>query len=231
MRKYPGIILALSFCCALIRAEEASALKTQKEKASYSIGFEMGSAMKQQKLEVDSDLILAGFRAGISGKKSLLNEAESKQVMEIFEKEMEARTAKEADELPEKNKKEGETFLAENKKKEGVITLPSGLQYKVIREGNGATPKSTDTVTAHYRGTLMDGTEFDSSYSRNEPAKFGVDQVIKGWKEALQLMKVGSKWQLFVPSNLAYEAQGAGRVIGPNATLLFDVELISIDKP
>lgn len=231
MKKYLTIILALSLSPSLLHADEQLSLKTQKDKASYSIGLEMGSAMKQQKLEVDPDLIVAGFRAGLSGTKSLLSEAESKQVMEIFEKEMEARMAKETKELPEKNKKEGESFLAENKKKTGVTTLDSGLQYRIVREGTGVLPKATDTVTAHYRGTLLDGTEFDSSYSRNEPSKFGVDQVIKGWKEALQLMKVGSKWQLFVPSNLAYEDQGAGRVIGPNATLIFDVELISIDKP
>ena len=132
----------------------------------------------------------------------------------------------------DKNQNEGETFLAENTKKDGVKTLPSGLQYKVVREGAGASPKATDKVTTHYRGTLLDGTEFDSSYRRNEPASFGVSQVIKGWQEALQLMKTGAKWQLFIPANLAYGEQGApGGTIGPNATLIFDIELISIDKP
>ena len=138
--------------------------------------------------------------------------------------------AAEAKEMPEKNKKEGEAFLAENKKKEGVKTLPSGLQYKVITEGAGAIPKGSEKVTTHYRGTLIDGTEFDSSYSRNEPTSFGVLEVIKGWQEALQLMKTGSKWQLYVPSNLAYGETGAGKKIGPNATLIFDIELISIEK-
>jgi FKBP-type peptidyl-prolyl cis-trans isomerase FklB len=128
----------------------------------------------------------------------------------------------------DKNQKEGEVFLAENKKKKGVVTLPSGLQYRVITAGTGKIPKVTDTVTTHYRGTLIDGTEFDSSYKRGEPASFPVNGVVKGWTEALQLMKVGSKWQLFIPSNLAYGPQGAGQVIGPNATLIFEIELLSI---
>jgi FKBP-type peptidyl-prolyl cis-trans isomerase FklB len=133
-------------------------------------------------------------------------------------------------ELGEKNKKEGEAFLAENKKKEGVTTLPSGLQYKIMKEGDGQIPKSTDTVTVHYRGTLIDGTEFDSSYTRGQPATFPVKGVIAGFSEALQLMKVGSKWQLFIPSNLAYGERGAGDDIGPNASLIFDIELISIKE-
>ena len=128
----------------------------------------------------------------------------------------------------DKNMKEGETFLAENKNKEGVVTLPSGLQYKVITAGAGPTPKLTDTVTTHYRGTLIDGTEFDSSYKRNQPATFQVNGVIAGWTEALQLMHVGSKWQLFIPANLGYGARGAGGKIGPNATLIFDIELLAI---
>ena len=132
--------------------------------------------------------------------------------------------------ISEKNKKEGETFLAENKKKEGVKTLPSGLQYKVITEGTGKMPKETDTVTTHYRGTLIDGTEFDSSHKRGQPATFAVKGVIKGWTEALQLMKEGSKWQLFIPSELAYGERGAGQTIGPYATLIFDIELISIQE-
>jgi FKBP-type peptidyl-prolyl cis-trans isomerase FklB len=133
--------------------------------------------------------------------------------------------------VTEKNKKEGEAFLAENKKKLGVVTLPSGLQYKVIREGDGQAPKETDTVTVHYLGTLLDGTEFDSSYKRNEPATFPVRGVIPGWQEALQLMKTGSKWQLFVPAGLAYAERGAGNIIEPNSTLIFEVELLSSGEP
>jgi FKBP-type peptidyl-prolyl cis-trans isomerase FklB len=216
---------------AAAKSEAPPALKNQKDKVSYSIGLEMGSGMKQQKLDVDPDLVLRGFRDGFSGAKRSMTEDEVKEVMEVFEKELEARMAKESQELPAKNKKEGDAFLAENKKKEGVKTLPSGLQYKIVREGTGATPKMDDKVSTHYRGTLIDGTEFDSSYSRKEPSSFTLRQVIKGWQEALQLMKVGSKWQLFIPSELAYADKGAGRTIGPNATLIFDIELLSIEKP
>jgi FKBP-type peptidyl-prolyl cis-trans isomerase FklB len=131
----------------------------------------------------------------------------------------------------EKNQKEGEAFLAENKKKEGVITLPSGLQYKVIKAGSGNKPKATDTVTVHYQGTLVNGTEFDSSYRRGQPVSFPVNGVIPGWTEALQLMEAGAKWQIVIPSNLAYGDRGAGPQIGPNATLIFEIELISIQEP
>lgn len=236
-RKILSIATAALFA-AQIQGEDQTALKDTKEKISYSIGHEMGAGMKQQKLEVDPNIVINGFRDGFSGKKGLLTEQEMKEVIEIFEKDLEARMQKEALEVPEKNKKEGAAFLEENKKKEGVKVHPvklsdgrtSELQYKVLREGTGPTPKFEDKVSTHYRGTLIDGTEFDSSYKRNAPTSFGVRQVIKGWQEALQLMKVGSKWQLFVPGDLAYGATGAGRSIGPNATLLFEIELISIEK-
>ncbi len=223
-------IAALGFLATALHAEDKTELKTQREKASYSIGYEMGSGMKQQKLDIDTNSIVNGLRDGFSGQKGLLTPEEMRAVMETFEKDLEARMQKEALTVPENNKKEGASFLVENKKKEGVKTLPSGLQYKVLREGTGPSPKPEDKVTTHYRGTLIDGTEFDSSYSRREPTSFGVGQVIKGWQEALQLMKAGSKWQLFIPSDLAYGAAGAGRSIGPNATLIFEIELISIDK-
>lgn len=236
-------IVALGLFGAQIHAEDKApatelTLKDQKEKASYSIGFEIGEGMKQQKLDIDPDLIIRGLRDGISGKDGLLSHQEMSAVMEIFEKDIEARRQKELVELPEKNRKEGATFLEENKKKEGIkileVKMPDGkiseLQYQVIREGTGATPKLGDRVSTHYRGTLLDGTEFDSSYSRNAPTSFGLRQVIKGWQEALQLMKVGSKWQLFIPSELAYSDKGAGRTIGPNATLIFDIELLAIEK-
>lgn len=229
-KRFRFATLTFALCATALHAEDKPVLKDQKDKVSYSIGLEMGSGMKKQKLEVNPDLIIAGFRDGLSGKKPLLSEAETKEVMALFEKEMEARMSKEGEEATEKNKKAGEMFLAENKKKEGVKTLPSGLQYKVLKEGTGASPRSEDQVTTHYRGTLIDGTEFDSSYSRKTPANFGVGQVIKGWQEALPLMKVGSKWQLYIPANLAYGEQGAGGVIGPNAALIFDIELLSIDK-
>jgi FKBP-type peptidyl-prolyl cis-trans isomerase FklB len=147
--------------------------------------------------------------------------------MNTFKEEMTKKQEEAMKKAAEKNKKDGAAFLAENKKKEGVVTLPSGLQYKIITQGTGNTPKATDTVTVNYRGSLVDGTEFDSSYKRGQPATFPVNGVIKGWTEALQLMKEGAKWQLFIPSDLAYGEKGAGNVIGPNATLIFDVELIS----
>ena len=160
--------------------------------------------------------------------KTLLSDKEAQEVMMTFQKEQMAKLNENARKLGEKNKKEGETFLAENKKKPGVVTLPSGLQYKILKEGTGRNPKATDTVVTHYRGTLLDGKEFDSSYKRGEPATFPLNGVIRGWTEALQLMKPGAKWQLFIPPQLAYGERGAGQDIGPNATLIFEVELIAI---
>lgn len=238
-RFFPLFIVAAGLLALQARADDkpaeannASALSTQKEKASYSIGMDIGSGMRQQKLDIDPELVMKGFRDGFAGKKGLLTESEAKTVMEQFEKDLQARMDKEELELPAKNKKEGETFLAENKKNDKEVkTLPSGLQYKVIREGEGESPTINDTVTTQYRGTLIDGTEFDSSYSRGEPSTFALRQVIKGWQEALQLMKVGAKWRLFVPAELAYGQEGAGRTIQPNATLIFDIELLSVKKP
>jgi FKBP-type peptidyl-prolyl cis-trans isomerase FklB len=160
----------------------------------------------------------------------LLSEQEVRETLAAFQTEMTAKQAELAKKMGEKNKKEGEAFLAENQKKEGVKTLPSGLQYRVIQAGTGKSPKATDEVTAHYRGTLIDGTEFDSSYRRGKPETLPIGGVIAGWTEALQLMQEGAKWQLFVPSNLAYGERGAGRDIGPQATLIFEIELISIQE-
>ncbi|MEO6182687.1 MAG: FKBP-type peptidyl-prolyl cis-trans isomerase [Verrucomicrobiota bacterium] len=230
MKQHLIALAVVGTLVAQTHSQEVSVPKDQKDKVSYSLGLEIGSGMKQQKLDINPDFVIEGFRDGLAAKKPRLTEEERQKVMAEFEKSFADRMAAEAKVLPEKNKKEGDTFLAENIKKDGVKTLPSGLQYKVIKEGTGPIPKSEDKVTTHYRGTLIDGTEFDSSYSRNEPSSFGVQQVIKGWQEALQLMKVGSKWQLFVPSNLAYGENGSGKQIGPNATLIFDIELISIDK-
>ena len=212
-----------------IWAAEGVELKTQKDKVSYAIGVNVGKGMQQQSVDINPDIFAKGLKDAMKGAKLAMPDEEMRQVMTAFQKEMTEKQAVKMKALAEKNKKEGEAFLAANKKKEGVKTLSSGLQYKVIREGTGQTPKSTDTVTTNYRGTLIDGTEFDSSYRRGQLAKFPVNGVIPGWTEALQLMKVGSKWQLFIPSNLAYGERGAGNIIGPNATLIFDVELISIN--
>ncbi len=212
-----------------IWAAEGVALKTKKDKVSYAIGVNVGKGMQQESLEIDPDIFAKGLKDGMTGAKMAMPDEEMRQVMTAFQKEMAEKQAVKVKAVAEKNKKEGETFLAANKKKDGVKTLPSGLQYKVIKEGTGQTPKLTDAVTTNYRGTLIDGTEFDSSYRRGQPAKFPVSGVIPGWTEALQLMKVGSTWQLFIPSNLAYGERGAGNIIGPNATLIFDIELISIN--
>ncbi|MBI3811221.1 MAG: FKBP-type peptidyl-prolyl cis-trans isomerase [Nitrospirae bacterium] len=221
-------IIATGLLAASVHAADTAALKTQKDKVSYSIGMDIGKNLKKQSIEVDTDLLARGIKDAIAEGKTLLTDEEVKTVMTTFQKEMQAKTAARAKEVGDKNMKEGETFLAENKKKEGVVTLPSGLQYKIITTGNGKKPKATDTVTTQYRGTLIDGTEFDSSYKRGQPASFLVKGVIPGWTEALQLMPVGSKWQLFIPSGLAYGPRGAGQTIGPNASLIFEVELLSI---
>ena len=221
-------ILSLGLLAVPVQAADTAVLKTQKDKVSYSIGLDIGKNFKKQSMDIDPDLLARGLKDAMAGGKTLLTEEEVRTIMPAFQKEMQAKAEARAKELGDKNMKEGETFLAENKKKEGVVTLPSNLQYKVITAGNGERPKSSDTVTTHYRGTLIDGTEFDSSHKRGQPASFPVTGVIAGWTEALQLMPVGSKWQLFVPSNLAYGPRGAGQMIGPNATLIFEVELLSI---
>ena len=211
-------------------AADSAAPANKKDKVSYSIGMDIGTSLKRQGLDLNPDELAAGLKDSLSGGKTKMTSDEVKQVLTDLQQELQAKAKEHAEQMSEKNKKDGEAFLAENKKKSGVKTLPSGLQYKVITEGKGASPKETDTVTTNYKGTLIDGTEFDSSYKRGEPATFPVNGVIKGWTEALQLMKVGSKWQLFIPPDLAYGPRGAGQVIGPNATLVFEVELVSIGE-
>jgi FKBP-type peptidyl-prolyl cis-trans isomerase FklB len=230
-----GITLATLAAPAF--AEDQPALKDAKDKVSYSIGLDIGMTFQKQKMELNVDALAAGAKDGLSGKNPALTMEEVRQVMTQFSNEMREKAAaanKEAGEKKakdaEKNTKEGEKFLAENKAKPGIKTTASGLQYKVDKEGNGTPPKETDTVVVNYRGTLIDGTEFDSSYKRGEPATFPVNRVIKGWTEALQLMKPGAKYHLYIPSNLAYGPGGTGGEIGPNATLIFEVELLSV-KP
>jgi FKBP-type peptidyl-prolyl cis-trans isomerase FklB len=211
-------------------AAEQTVLKTEKDKVSYIIGVNIGRNLQNQSVEVDPDLISRGMKDVASGAKLLMTDEEMKATMTSFQKEMMKKHEEELKKLGEKNKAEGEAFLAANKKKPGVVTLPDGLQYKIITEGKGKSPKATDMVTVNYKGTLINGTEFDSSYKRGEPATFRVNGVIKGWSEALQLMKVGSKWELFIPSDLAYGERGAGKVIAPDETLIFEVELLSIKE-
>lgn len=229
-------ILVCAFAVALLAAvgfaeEQAAILKTETDRLSYSIGMNIGTGLKTQSIEINSDILLRGIKDAMSGAKPLMTEEEIRAALSAFQSQLQAKHAAMQEKAASENKAKGDAFLAENKKKEGVVVLPSGLQYKILKEGTGPKPKETDTVTTHYRGTLIDGTEFDSSYSRNEPATFPVKGVIKGWTEALQLMPVGSKWQLFIPSILAYGDRGAGGgKIGPNETLIFEVELISIKE-
>jgi len=218
-------------------AATAPALTTRKQKFSYALGMNigqgLGSNLKKQGVEVDWTLVAQGLKDVVSDSKTRLTEEEAKKVLTEVQNEVRAQQQEKMKEAADKNKTEGEAFLAANKSKEGVVTLPSGLQYKILTEGKGPKPTAADTVVCNYRGTLINGTEFDSSYKRGEPATFPVGGVIKGWTEALQLMPVGSKWQLFIPSSLAYGERPDPRSgIEPNATLIFEVELISIqEKP
>ena len=205
-------------------------LKTQKDKVSYAIGLNIGKSFRKDAVDVNSAVFARGVKDAITGAKPLLTDEELKVVLTELQAELKKRQDDVTRAAGETNQKAGDAFLAENKTKEGVVALPSGLQYKIITAGTGPKPAETDSVVCNYRGTLLDGTEFDSSYKRGQPATFPVNGVIKGWTEALQLMPVGSKWQLFVPPDLAYGARGAGGEIGPNATLLFEVELISIQE-
>lgn len=229
MRFLVTMVLSMTLAASTVLAAEAPELKSQKDKVSYAIGMNIASGLKADKIDVDPDILNKAIKDVLTGGKTLLTEQEIGTILTAFQKEMQEKQQEGMKAQGDKNKKDGDAFLAENKKKEGVKTLPSGLQYKVVGEGKGNTPKATDTVTVQYSGTLIDGTEFDSSYKRGQPATFPVNGVIKGWTEALQLMKEGAKWKLFIPSSLAYgEAGTPGGPIGPNATLIFDVELVSI---
>lgn len=223
-------IAALQVCVigmigAPTAGQDSTELKDQNAKASYSIGLNIGSTLKQQGFELDMEALAAGIKDALTGGKRLLTENEIRGALSALQ----ADTLRKKAAASEINKKDGETFLEENKQKDGVETLASGLQYKVTRIGSGEKPKATDTVRTHYRGTLIDGTEFDSSYDSGEPVSFPVNGVIPGWTEALQLMPVGSKWQLFIPSALAYGERGQGPIPG-NSTLIFDIELLDIEK-
>jgi len=203
-------------------------LKTPKEKFSYALGMKMGENLHKQSVPVDPAILARGLRDAVAGGKTALTDEEAQAAIMEVQKDMHDKQMAKQKEEGAANKKEGDAFLAANKGKEGVVTLPSGLQYKILKQGNGPKPTDKDTVECNYRGTLIDGKEFDSSYKRGQAASFPVGGVIKGWTEALQLMPVGSKWQLFVPSDLAYGDRGAGADIGPDSTLIFEVELLSI---
>jgi FKBP-type peptidyl-prolyl cis-trans isomerase FklB len=214
---------------AVAKPGAVTALTTDKQKSSYAIGMNWGTGLHHQNIDVDSAALIQGMKDALAGGKTLMTEEEARAALMKLQTEMQAKQQAKAKEEEVTNKKQGEEFLAANKSKPGVVTLPSGLQYKILTPGTGPKPTASDSVVCNYRGTLIDGTEFDSSFKRNEPATFPVSGVIKGWTEALQLMGVGSKWQLFVPADLAYGARGTpGGPIGPNSTLIFEVELLSI---
>lgn len=204
-------------------------LKTQKDKQSYALGMSIGSGLHKQQVPVDPAVVARGLRDAMAGGKTLLTEDEMNAVLKQLREDVHKQQEAKAHAVGEPARKQGEAFLAANKAKEGVVTLPDGLQYKILTVGNGPKPAASDTVTVNYRGTLIDGKEFDSSYKRGEPVSFPVGGVIKGWTEALQMMPVGSKWQLFIPADLAYGDQGGGP-IGPGETLIFEVELLSIGE-
>ena len=226
--KCMAVLVVVGLMATQVNAAQAPLLKTQKEKVSYGIGVSVAKSFKPQGIEVDAEALVRGLRDALSGGKLLMTEDELQTTMSKFQAELNQKQTKGTKTASAGNKKEGAAFLAKNKTKQGVMTLPSGLQYKILKAGNGKKPIGSDTVECHYRGTLINGTEFDSSYRRGQAASFSVSGVIPGWTEALKLMPVGSKWQLFIPPQLAYGAQGAGRDIGPDATLIFEVELLAI---
>ena len=217
------------FSFGLCTAGEAPEIRDESDRISYSIGHQIGGDFRRQGVELRSDLVVKGIRDALKGEKPLMTPEEMNKILVELKRKVTAAQQEERKMAAEKNRAEGEAFLAENAKKKGVVTLPSGLQYKVLKEGDGASPNGTDNVTVHYRGTLIDGTEFDSSHKRNQPATFRVNGVIRGWTEALQMMKPGAKWLLFIPAKLAYGERGAGSSIPPGSTLIFEVELVAVN--
>lgn len=226
-------ILVLSFSFFLISCSQSNkpsvtTFETKKDSISYSIGMEIGMNFQSQSVEVNSDVFAQGFHDSYTESTPLLEDSEMRRVTQNYRQELRLKQAELRKQQLEENKVGGEKFLVENSTKKGVILLPSGLQYKIINKGEGNSPKTTDKVKVHYTGKLIDGTVFDSS--GDEPSEFGVTQVIKGWTEALQLMSVGDKWEVYIPSNLAYGVRGKGPKIGPNTTLVFEVELLGIEN-
>ncbi len=225
-------VLAIALCIVLTscqnNAQDNVELKSQKDSISYAIGMNIGNSFRTQEIEVDRDVLMAGMKNAMEEKNVKLTEEQAMAVMQAFQQQMMQKQMEKQKKQGEENKVEGDKFLAENAKKEGVKVTASGLQYKVVKMGDGAIPTKDDKVECHYKGTLIDGKVFDSSYDRGQPATFPVTGVIPGWVEALQMMPTGSKWILYIPGNLAYGERGAGQDIGPNATLIFEIELLKI---
>jgi FKBP-type peptidyl-prolyl cis-trans isomerase FklB len=228
MKSFILPVLAAGLVAGSLSAADSAAPQTMQDKVSYIIGYNIGRNLARDGVQVNTDQVLAGLKAGVSGAKPVMSSEESQQIMEAFQQQMMAKQQAAQASAGKAAKVEGAAFLAANGKKAGIKTTASGLQYQVIKEGNGKAPKLTDKVTTHYRGTLIDGKQFDSSYDRGQPATFPVNGVIAGWTEALQLMKEGAKWKLFIPSDLAYGERGAGNDIPPHSTLVFDIELIKV---
>jgi FKBP-type peptidyl-prolyl cis-trans isomerase FklB len=218
------LLVAISLCIATIGASAGEATpKTDDEKFSYAIGYQIAESVKRQGMEVDVDSLIQAIRDDLTGTPLRISQPEMQAAVVAYQQ-------KKFEELSDKNQKAGKKYLAANKKKPGIVELPSGLQYRIVEEGSGEKPVSSDTVKVHYRGTLIDGTEFDSSYARGEPVTFQIANIINGWQQALILMSEGAKWQVFIPPTLAYGSGGAGQNIGPNETLVFEIELVSIEK-
>jgi FKBP-type peptidyl-prolyl cis-trans isomerase len=232
MKAHAAIVLGAALLAGVIEicpAAEKPGLKEGKEKISYSVGWQIVDDFKQRGVDIDPDLLMKGIQDAAKGTKPLMTPDEMRRTMEDLKKTAAVEEKRQQISKAMKRLQEGEAFLAENGKKEGVVTLPSGLQYQVITAGTGRSPVAADNVTVHYRGTLIDGTEFDSTYKRNKPMTFRVDRVIPGWREGLTRMNEGAKWKLFVPAKLGYGMRGAGPKIPPNSTLLIDVELLSVN--
>ena len=224
----PLFLVGLGFVHGMAFAQQKSDLKDKQDQLSYSVGYQVGGDLKDQDIDFDPDVLLKGIKDGLLGAAPKMTPDDMNSALVTLKQELVAKQQAEQKQTAEENVRKGEAFLAENAKRNGVTVLPSGLQYQVLVKGLGAKPKATDTVTVHYRGTLIDGTEFDSSFKRNQPTRLQLNRVIAGWSEALQLMSEGSKWKLFVPAPLAYGEREVGP-IPPNSTLIFDVELIDVN--
>ena len=220
-------VICLTMTSFVVQAGDKSELKDENELINYSLGYQIGGDLKRQQVEVDRETLLRGIEDAVSGTEPVMSQDEMHAILIELKRKVVTQQREEQAAAARKDLDAGRAFLAVNAKKDGVVSLSSGLQYRVTEKGTGKQPKPEDTVTVHYRGTLIDGTEFDSSYSRNKPATFHADRVVAGWREALLMMKEGAKWELFLPADLAYGPRGAGK-IPPNSALIFEVELISI---
>lgn len=225
------VIVPLGLLAGLGWASDELRLESETDRINYSVGYQIGGDFKRQDVELNADALMRGIHDALAAAKPLMGREEVSRTLFDLKRRIVKQQREEAAKTAQMNLEQGKAFLAENAKKDGVSVRPSGLQFRVLQEGAGKTPGAMDTVTVHYRGTMIDGTEFDSSYARNQPATFAVGGVIPGWTEALQLMREGAKWELYVPPELAYGERGMGSRIPPNSTLVFEVELVSLNQP